>query len=82
MLRRDSRVTKAFALVSTVTLAGLGFNTLDQMIWGFRWETFWRTVNFWDMGPFTLPQWHAFMLFGIIPLATGFFLLGWLCHKD
>lgn len=66
---------KIKAFIGAILLA-LGFNTIDVMIWSFRWNQFWHTTQSWDMGPFWLHQWWAYFLFGIIPFGLGFYLIG------
>jgi hypothetical protein len=59
----------------------LGFNTLDQMIWAFRFDSFWLQVNYWDMGAFILPQWWTYYFCGIAPLMSGSILIGYLIEN-
>jgi len=56
----------------------VGFNTIDAMLWSFRWNSYWYSVTFWDMGPFIFPQWWSYFLFGIAPFALGWLSLGFI----
>lgn len=68
---------KTVAVILTgAVLAIIGFDNNDAMMWAFRWNPFWRTVNYFDLGPFSLPQWYAYTFCGILPFAIGVFLLG------
>jgi len=69
--------TKMVRLLVSAYLITTGFNTIDWMMWSFRWQRYWLTVDFWDMGPFKLNQWWAYAVFGMLPLIAGCLLLGY-----
>jgi len=81
-MRRISQASfrRMFALITSVFLVALGFNTLDVMINVFAWsppiDGLWH-MNTWFVWDF----WNCYMLFGIIPLIAGSILLGWLLRS-
>ncbi len=75
---------KAVVLLMSVFLVGLGFNTLDAMVWQFYWNgDFWRSVGIWAWTPsLSFDVWWSYFLGGIVPLVVGAFVLGLLIGKD
>jgi hypothetical protein len=61
----------AFLLVAT------GYANIEGITWGFRWEPYWHTVDFFDLGAGLKPsQWVAFEIFSVLPFGVGCFLFG------
>jgi len=72
---------QTFLLALSFILFALGWNTIDYMMWSFRWDPFWLTTRLWDMGPFWMDQWWCYFLFGILPFALGSFIFGFHIHE-
>ena len=72
-----------FLVLLSVSLVATGFNTLDAMIWEFYWHP-WREwfPNMWGWTPtLRFDVWWSYMLGGILPLAVGCLLLGYLLAR-
>jgi len=76
---------QVFLLALSFILFALGWNTIEHMVWNFRWDSYWnpnpRTTRLWDMGPFWMDEWWCYFLFGILPFALGSFFFGFNIHE-
>jgi len=76
---------RSFSLMLTLIIAvvfvAFGFNTIDAMIWNFYHHPWIQFAPYqWAFTPtLKVDVWFAYFLGGIMPLAIGFFLIGFLC---
>jgi len=74
---------KVLMLVAAPVLIAFGWNNLDAMMNTFYWLP-WRNwhESSWFLTPFLkIDWWLAYFFCGVLPLALGWFLVGWLCSE-
>jgi len=79
------KLATSFILIFSFCAFGLGFNTLDAMMWQFYNTSEWRVwyPNQWALTPMIrVDVWFSYMLLGIAPLIIGAFTLGYAVAKS
>lgn len=78
VIRMNNRLKITTLFLASTFLCAVGYANLEGVTWGFRYQTFWHTVDYFDLGlPLNrVPQWIAYEIFAILPFAVGAFLLG------
>ena len=66
-------------LLCSIFLVALGFNTIDWMVNTFYWQPPNYSSGLWFMSSwFKWDFWNCYIVFGILPLALGWLLIGFI----
>lgn len=69
-------------LTVAVIMVALGFNTIDHMIIQYKFYTYWRSLDTWEMSYWLIPHWwDAYIYLGILPLGIGSGLVGYIIGR-
>lgn len=76
------KLVRRFTFLLAVFMVTAGYANIEGIIWGFRYQSYWLTVDHFDLGlpPLLnhIPQWIAFEIFAVLPFGIGLLLIGYL----